>query len=769
MNLSEMMGVGVLVQMSVAGIQSLQAAQRSMTSLFVTSKGAAPALTAFGKAMVGVAAAAVAAKTGMAALNITMDNIETYAEFEFQMAHLEGLLGRNRDEMQGFTDAAYDMAIATRYTASESAEAMWEIASAGYEENEILDILPITAQAAAVGSMEMAEATDMLTSAMRSFQIPATEAEGTMDQMLTAMRLSKLHMDEFSSGFGRFGSVAAAANQDLSETLAIFGTFRTRGLSATRSATMVKMMLTHLMALSETERQMMHDMNVAIVDPMTGKFRGLLDIVEDLDQALPQISEAAAFGLETGDEDVLFNNLTDAAERRMRTLVDIWGMRAVASFYALTTAEQQIGGVTYRSVDAVRAVGREIENNTGATEEYYNSLLNTWQEQKRILKSTWDLIKVLLGGALAQAIRPWLTQIREFIDQIATFLRENPEIAKTIGYVVAIAGILLVAVGALILVGLIIAGIVMAVTKVGAAIVFGIPAAIAGLIALIIGGAYLIYRHWEEIKPLLKEMWIVVRGWLLWAWNFFKSIWPLLKYALAIVALGLLSLFAASIAAVGFLVMGIETIWGAIQTIYWWIYGALTGEDVSEKIDEIWVGITEDLEEIKTKFIGTVGRAFFEIGTKIMDWIEEGVGVSHWQAGAQLAYMRAAGLPISAEEAMRLTEMAETGSFIQRLAFGLGGIRGELEGDPLGAIFGGSPLQMDVRESGPILTGEQQQMANMGQGKAFLDRLTGTGGRQVNMGGVTINVNGTGYTEEDARELMRRLMGLVDEEMARVQ
>jgi hypothetical protein len=759
MDLANTMGIGVIVSMAVTNMTALSTAQRSLSNLFITAEGGTAKLTGLGKAMVGVAAAAASMKLGMMALNFTMDNIETYAEFEFQMAHLEGLLGRNRDEMQGFTDAAYDMAISTRYTAAESSAAMWEIASAGYEENEILEILPISAQAAAVGNMEMAEATDMLTSAMRSFRIPATDAEQTMDQILTAMRLSKLHMDEFSSGFGRFGSVAAAANQDLSETLAIFGTFRTRGLSATRSATMVKMMLTHLMALTEAEQEMMHGMGVEIVDPMTGKFRGLLDIVEDLDQALPQISEAAEYGLATEDEDVLYNNLTEAAEARMRALVDIWGMRAVASFYAITTAQQQIGGQMYEGVDAVRAVGQEIDSNTGATQEYYDSLLQTWQEQKRILKSTVDLIKVLLGGALAKAIQPWLSDLREWIGQLAEFLRSHPEIAKAIGYTVLIAGVLFMAVGVFALLALLIGGIAAAVGSVGAGIVFGIPALLFAVLAAIPAIAYLVYTHFEEIKTFLMPYFQVIKQVVIRLIERLKVIWevlwPAIKALLPVLYLGLMAALNILSIIVGFLLIGLDTIFASVETIYWLLYGLFTWdwEKVSSEIAAIWEGVSADIDEIMEVFIEKAYEAFVKIGDNILRWI----------MGEQ-AYTHAAEMNRISQEVM---DAASEGN----LAGVGGGIGSAVDVGMWGP--GGWDARLAELAVPPQASGNRSVPRS---GLYYLEEEEGVTQRGetskqniFNFRDIIVQLMGSGNNEQDAREIADLVYAEIENRLARVQ
>ncbi|MBT8348705.1 MAG: phage tail tape measure protein, partial [Sulfurovum sp.] len=155
----------------------------------------------------GLAASAALLKTGMVGLNSVISNVEAYASYETELAHVQGLLNVSREEMQVLEDQATSLAQTTRYTRGEIMESYWELISAGYEVNEVMELINPVLQAGVVGQLDLAEAADFTTAALRSFGIPATETTTILDQMQTAIRLTKIHWDEYAAGFGRFGGI----------------------------------------------------------------------------------------------------------------------------------------------------------------------------------------------------------------------------------------------------------------------------------------------------------------------------------------------------------------------------------------------------------------------------------------------------------------------------------------------------------------------------------------------------------------------------------
>ncbi|HBE7703637.1 TPA: phage tail tape measure protein, partial [Escherichia coli] len=102
-----------------------------------------------------------------------------------------------------------------------------------------------------------------------------------------------------------------------------------------------------------------------------------------------------------------------------------------------------------------------------------------------------------LGETFLPEVNDGLEAVKPLLEEVRTFVRENPELVKTIAKI----GLALLTVGAA-------AGSLSRIMKVLGGVMNMTPA--KGLIALLVGGAYLIIDNWETVGPVIKKVWRVV-------------------------------------------------------------------------------------------------------------------------------------------------------------------------------------------------------------------------------------------------------------------
>lgn len=631
-------GVGVLLAFSVSGLNLIANAERQMQKLWVTSADGTRVLTSLGSQMVGLAAAAALVGAGIAAVNAQIGNIKAYAVYEESMAHVQGLLNLSRQEMAAFEQASYDMARSTRYTAGETMDAFWELISAGYSQREVLEMVQVTLHGAVIGHMEAAESADMLTSAMKAFQVPAEQARDVMDKLVIGQRYSKIHFDEYSIAFGQFGSIMAATNQDMETAIALFGTIRSAGLEASRASTMVRMLATSLMGLSDAQRGVVREQwGIELIDAATGEMRNMIDILEDMDKAVPDIAALRALGGDISEEDVV-----TYSEGRLAGFLDIFGRRALAGFFTLRNAMQEVNGEIFYGFDALRAFEGEIRNAGGATEAYYSILAETMNEKIRIIQATVDLLKVQIGQSLAEAALPILEGISKGLRYVSEFLSAHPQVATAIGYIALIGGVLLTVGGIIVgitFVAALLSGVIP--ILVGVIKLFGIVAAIALVVAAIVTSIIL----WGE------EMGAFFQSVGTWIWvHVLNPIWGVLlamyriqevlskivlDYILKPLAVVLIPILAVAFSLVsiivGFLLIGLRTLWGVVETVLAFVEALLTWDwdGFKTQLGVIWDSVGVDIANIGELFTDTIVRAIMSIPEKIFFGEETPTGFAH--------------------------------------------------------------------------------------------------------------------------------------------
>jgi TP901 family phage tail tape measure protein len=620
-------GIGVLLTYSVAGLNQVNSMDRALSKLWTTTADGTRVLTQMGQSMVMCATGAIALAGGLALVNGAMDNVEAWAEYEYSLAHVQGLMSYTREEMANFESQAYDTARATRYTAGETMDAYWELLSAGYSEREVLNLLEPTMQAAVIGQMELKDSADMVTSAMKAFQIPAEEAGGVVDVLTAGVRISKIHFDEYAQAFGTMGSSAAAANASLEETVALFGIMRSAGMSGSKASMMVKMMYTHLMGLSDANRELMHSLGVYTIDALTGQMRPISDIIADLFTALPEVPEL------TGLTDTQIEGMSDEtlerilySEERLKAFSDIFGLRAVAGMYAMRNAQLDVNGEILNGLDAYSAMVGVLQNSQGYAEDYYQTLVDTFKEKQLIIKASSNAIQTQLGDALGTTMVPILDVIIKALETVGQFLDKYPQVAAALSWMGAIGGVILVVGGAVLL----IAGLASAVAAL-APIIAVIAIVVGGvfqLVGMIAAGIGLVIAYWSELEPIFAAVggWVVahivqpiwgmlrpVLGLLItvgtWLWD--NIIAPIIGILIPIVGaiISVISVY------VGSLIISLRAAWGVMETIFAFFEALFTWnwEGFGEKIAGIWDSVLVDIGNIGTFFTETISTVIKNI------------------------------------------------------------------------------------------------------------------------------------------------------------
>ena len=627
----EVAGIGVLLSYSVAGLNQVNSMDRALSKLWTTTADGTRVLTQMGQSMAMCATGAIALAGGLALVNGAMDNVEAWAEYEYSLAHVQGLMSYTREEMANFEAQAYDTARATRYTAAETMDAYWELLSAGYSEREVLNMLEPTMQAAVIGQMELKDSADMVTSAMKAFQIPAEEAGGVVDVVNAGVRISKIHFVESAHSFGTMGSSAAAANATLEETVALFGIMRSAGMSGSKASMMVKMMYTHLMGLSDANRELMHSLGVYTVDALTGQMRPISDIIADLFTALPEVPEL------TGLTDTQIEGMTAEmlerilySEERLKAFSDIFGLRAVAGMYAMRNAQIDVNGEILNGLDAYSAMVGVLQNSQGYAEDYYQTLVDTFKEKQLIIKASSNAIQTQLGDALGSTMVPILDVIIKALETVGQFLDKYPQVAAALAWVGAIGGVILVVGGTILL----IAGLASAIAFMGPMIVaVAILLAKVGLIAALIAGvAALVILKWEAIKQFFGTMadWATARFGNTFKmiqqvaqgmWVYLKGFWETVVkpiFAAVVVAIG--AIVAILSVVIGIVASILRTFMAITEAVGAFFTALETGNWSAflEEIDRIWAQLKIDIGEIGTLFLTTIVAAIRDIPNQLI-------------------------------------------------------------------------------------------------------------------------------------------------------
>ena len=241
------------------------------------------------------------------------------AGFDDAMSQVQGALGGASTDMDGLRDLALQLGADTVFSATESAQAMVELAKGGLTEAQIKGgALAASMDLAAAGQLNLADAAATTVQMMGSFGLGAGDATRIANALAGAANASSADVSDLTQAMSQCSAQAALAGWSLEDTAAALALFADHGVKGSDAGTSLKTMLQRLAAPTDQAAEAIaaYGLNIrdsngkmkdisGIADELTGKLGSLSDA--ERDAALQTIfgsdaSRAAAILMQSGSE-----------------------------------------------------------------------------------------------------------------------------------------------------------------------------------------------------------------------------------------------------------------------------------------------------------------------------------------------------------------------------------------------------------------------------------------------------------------------------------
>lgn len=240
------------------------------------------------------------------------------ANFDDAMSQVRGALGDASADMDGLRQLALQLGADTVFSATESAQAMVELAKGGLTEADIKGgALAASMDLAAAGQLNLADAASTTVQMMGSFGLGAGDAARIANALAGAANASSADVSDLTQAMSQCSAQANLAGWSIEDTAALT-LFADHGVKGSDAGTSLKTMLQRLAAPTDQAAAAMEAYGLdvrdsngkmkdisGIADELTGKLGGLSDAQRDA--ALQTIfgsdaSRAAAILLQSGSE-----------------------------------------------------------------------------------------------------------------------------------------------------------------------------------------------------------------------------------------------------------------------------------------------------------------------------------------------------------------------------------------------------------------------------------------------------------------------------------
>ncbi|WP_237171599.1 phage tail tape measure protein, partial [Mycobacteroides abscessus] len=468
-------------------------------------------------------------------------------DFEKTMNTLSGVTGASADVMQRFRDTAKalgnDMTLSNT-SAADAAQAMTELAKAGFSVDESITAAKGTLQLAAAAQVSAGQAAEIQANALQAFGLKADYASKAADVLSNAANASSAEITDVAFALQAGGSVARQTGVSLEDTAASIALLANNGIKGSDAGTLLKSALLKLSAPSDQASGALQELGVSAFDAQ-GNFVGMEALFGQLQAASKRMTPemyamntALAFGSDAArlagvaakDGAAGFDKMRDA-------------MNQEGSASKLAAAQNQgLPGVIERLKNAAETLAITLfekiqgplssigDGLTGFTNKMQDAFENPAVSQAAgNIGSALSTIATAFGNVLSAVGPSLVSGLSDAVNLIVRFkdflipLVAGLAAYKTVMLAITVATKAWAAVQALL-------NIALTANPIGLII-----AAIAGLVA----GIVVLYKRNETFRNIVQATWTAIKNVIgaVWGW-LSTTVFPALKTAFTAIGTG---------------------------------------------------------------------------------------------------------------------------------------------------------------------------------------------------------------------------------------
>lgn len=413
------------------------------------------------------------------------------SDFEAQMSRVQAISGATGDELKALTDQAIDLGATTAFSAGEAAEGMENLASAGFNTQEIMSAMPGLLDLAASSGAELGTASEIAASAIRGFGLAASDAGHVADVFAEAAARTNAQTEDMGEAMKYIAPVAKAMGQSLEETAAAVGIMSDAGIKGSQAGTSLRSALSRLAKPTDVMLTKMGELGLSFYDAQ-GNMLPLNGIIEQLETNMAGLTQ----------------------EQRNNALITLFGQESLSGMLALME----------RGPEELRALTESFEDCDGAAAEMAETMLDNTKGSVEEMMGSIETLAIRLQQVMAPAVTAVVQKITEFVNKLSSLSPETLQMIVTIAGVVAALGPLLLIIGKL---SSAIGSIISLVG--GAGGLSAVLTALTGPIGIVIAAIAALVTAWVTdfggIREKTAEIFEAIKSVFTTAWEFISNLW----------------------------------------------------------------------------------------------------------------------------------------------------------------------------------------------------------------------------------------------------
>ncbi|MGT2851696.1 phage tail tape measure protein [Streptococcus pasteurianus] len=417
---NQLLGARTAMMDTAAKISELQGRLQSLATEINIFSRMGSAMTSFGDKLTTLGSSAVnlgSTLTGAITtplVGIGVAAMTTFGNFEQQMNRVKAISGATGGQFDQLKQRAVELGASSVFSASEVAQAMENMASAGMNVNDIYSASAGVMDLAAVSGRDMGLAAEAVASAMNQFGIAGENATHVADVYAKAAADTNAETVDMAEAMKYAGPVMSSLNSSFEETAAAIGIMSNAGIKGSQAGTTLRTAMQRLAAPTDVASKLMQSLGISAYNS-EGQMKPISELLPHLQERLSGLSE----------------------EQRNNALNTLFGKESLSGMLALLdSAGPEFDGVV-----------SGLQNSNGAAKEMADTMNSGLSGSIENLKGKLETAAITVSERFAPYIEQLADKVGELTEWFTNLSEEQQDQIVKWGLVAAAAGPALVVFG----------------------------------------------------------------------------------------------------------------------------------------------------------------------------------------------------------------------------------------------------------------------------------------------------------------------------------
>lgn len=338
-------------------------------------------------------------------------------DFEYSMSQVQAISGATGEDFEDLRDEAIKLGGSTKYSAGEVADAMTEMAKAGWSTEQILDGMAGVLDAAAASGEGLASVSTIVADAITGFGLEAGDSARIADLLTQAANSGTIGITDLGESFKYIAPVAQSMGFSVEDVTTAISAMSMAGIKGSQAGTSLRTMLTNLVKPTDDMAAAMDELGIQVANE-DGTMKSLDEILNTMRGS--------------------FSGLTD--EQKSYYAAVLAGKTGMSGMLSLINLSQ----------DEYDKIAASMDNSGGVAQETAEIMQNNLKSALEQLGGALESLAIRIGDQLIPIIRKVAEYITSFTEKLAGASEEQIQTAIKVAALVAAIGPLVMIVGKII-------------------------------------------------------------------------------------------------------------------------------------------------------------------------------------------------------------------------------------------------------------------------------------------------------------------------------